>query len=459
MDIRVLDTNVLLHSPTALNSFKSGIIVLPLIVIEELDNQKKRQDEVGRNARKTIKIIDKLQEKADSNGYMPLSKKVKLTIFGEFNEHLAKDSGLDINKPDNLIIIQALTLQEMFRDHDIILVSNDGAARVKARKLGLIVESLDEDRINVPVDDIYTGWTEMLVSPDRIEEFFKEGSLRIEDSKLLNNQFVVLKSDYKLMNSLPSALARFDGTKLVPLEHAESTPWDIYARNMQQKFLLEALMNPDIKLVTVIGKAGTGKTLLATAVGGQLTVENKLYKKMIVYKPIIPVGRDIGFLPGEQEDKLKPWMASIYDALEFIMDNRKEEKPLKVGKGKKSTTYYDYEEKSAIDKVEFLIDQGLIELSALTYIRGRSLPKLFIIVDEAQNLTPHELKTIISRAGDDTKIILTGDPYQIDHPFLDSQNNGLVYTIERFKDQELFAHVTLERPERSTLSALAADLL
>lgn len=430
MKIKVLDTNVLLHSPTALDSFKGCKVVIPILVIEEMDNQKKRQDETGRNARQTIKRLDALQEKYGDN--IILEDGTHIDIVSEC--YVAEGYNLDFNIPDNKIIAVALMYKDL--GEDVTFVSNDGAPRVKAREMGLKVQSLEEDRIDVKVDDIYSGWRELLVSPYEINHFYKEKFLET-DEDLFTNEFVLIKNsaDFK-----QTGLGKFDGNKIVPLTNGKARPWDVTPRNMEQQFLMDALLNPKIQIVTTIGKAGTGKSLLSIAAGGQLTVEENKYRKMIVYKPVIPMGKDIGYLPGTEEEKLRPWMSSVYDALEFIL-------------GEKS------EDNDENDKIRYLIDKGYIELSALTYIRGRSLPRLFIIVDEAQNLTPHEIKTIISRVGEDTKIILTGDPYQIDHPYLDSQNNGLSHTVERFKGQEISAHITLKKPERSTLSALAAELL
>jgi PhoH-like ATPase len=353
-------------------------------------------------------------------------------ISGQLEDNLF--DGLDQKNPDNIIIATALKLKK--EGKDVVFVSNDAAARVKARKLGLSVESLEEDRVNIKLDDVYKGWSELLVSPDRIEEFYRNNSLKTR-KKLLVNEFVLLKNE---MNPKQTALAKYDGERLVPLFNCKARPWDISARNMEQKFLMDALMDPKIQLVTAMGTAGTGKSLLSIAAGGEQVIEKNMYKKMIIYKPVIPMGRDIGFLPGTEEEKLRPWMASVYDSLEFIFGV--------------SNDKNDDEE-----KVRYLIDRGHIELCALTYIRGRSLPNLFIVLDEAQNISPHELKTLISRAGEGTKIVIIGDSTQIDNPYLDSQNNGLVYLIEKFKGQEIFAHVTLEKPERSTLSALATELL
>ena len=292
MRVKVLDTNVLLHSPTALYSFKGFKVAIPMLVIEEMDAQKRRQDEAGRNARQTIKLLDSLQE--SSNETMTLDNGTEIEIIsGQLEDNLF--DGLDQKNPDNIIIATALKLKK--EGKDVVFVSNDAAARVKARKLGLSVESLEEDRVNIKLDDVYKGWSELLVSPDRIEEFYRNNSLKTR-KKLLVNEFVLLKNE---MNPKQTALAKYDGERLVPLFNCKARPWDISARNMEQKFLMDALMDPKIQLVTAMGTAGTGKSLLSIAAGGEQAIEKNMYKKMIIYKPVIPMGRDIGFLPGTEE--------------------------------------------------------------------------------------------------------------------------------------------------------------
>jgi PhoH-like ATPase len=420
----ILDTNVFLHSPNVLNTFKRCDIVIPICVIEELDNQKKRQDDAGRNARKAIKTIDKLQE----SGEMKLKGGTRVRIESRTTDSI-HILNLDGNKVDNQII--AVCRQLMYEGEDVKLISNDGACRVKARAFGIPSEAFDQDRIEVEVDDVYSGVKEALIPGEAIDLFYQNKQIPcIEDEEFYENEFVVLKDE---CNKKHTALSRYCNGNFVSLQYSDYRPWDIAPRNMEQYFFLEALLDPKIQLVTGIGSAGTGKTLLALASGGAQVVDNNIYNKVVYYKSIVPIGKDMGALPGELYEKLAPWMASAYDAFEYML--------------------------SSEDALQDLIDKKQVELSSLTYIRGRSLPQLFIIVDEVQNLTPNEVKTLISRAGDGTKVVLIGDPYQIDHPYLDSQNNGLVYTVERFKGQKEFAHVTLKKAERSRLSGLAAQLL
>jgi PhoH-like ATPase len=404
-------------------------VVIPLCVIEELDNQKKRQDDAGKNARKAIKQIDKWQTEA-VDGVMKLSNGVRIRIENtDLNDLHTID--LEDNKVDNYIIGLAVKLKNA--GEEVTVVSNDGACRVKARHFGVPAESLEQDRVQVEIGDVYSGFREILVPELMIAEFYDKKKLDLiefEDLELFENQFILLKNEG---NEKQTALAKVSNNQLVPLKYANIRPWDITPRNVEQVFFLEALMDPKIQLVTAMGGPGTGKTLLAAAASGYQTVDLAEYKKVAYYKTIVPIGPDMGALPGTEADKLRPWMASAYDAYEYLLGSE--------------------------ENLESLVEKKLIELSSLTYIRGRSLPNIFIIVDECANLTPNEVKTIISRAGEGTKVVLIGDPYQIDHPFLDSQNNGLVYTIERFKGQKEFAHITLTKAERSRLSGLAAELL
>jgi PhoH-like ATPase len=428
----VIDTNVFLHSPSVFTAFKKTKIVIPLVVIEELDNAKKRADDAGANARKTIKAIDKLQTNAERtpDGSM-ISGTNTVRIFNSSQLVRSGDilsANLGRNKEDNLIIGTALELQ--LTGEDVTLISNDGACRVKARQLGIPAETFEKDRVNVKVDDVYSGFREIAAYPNQIAALYHNGWVDPEVNGLYENQFVMLKNQFNEKNT---GLGQFSNDVVCPLRYLKSNPWDIQPRNLEQKFFVEALMNPKIQLVSCIGMAGTGKTLLAAAASLQLTLEDKLFNRAIYYKPVVPIGYDLGALPGTEQEKLRPWMASAYDAYEYLMGNE--------------------------DELNMLIEKHTLELSAMTYIRGRSLPGLFLIIDEAQNLTPNQVKTIISRAGEGTKVVILGDPYQIDHPFLDSQNNGLVYMVERFKGQKEFAHITLKRAERSKLAGLAAELL
>jgi len=437
--IFVLDTNVLLHDPRAIFSFEDNDVVIPIVVIEELDKFKKDVNEIGRNARQVSRILDEYRQKGK------LSQGVKLEGGGclrvELN-HQSPDrlpSELIATKADNRILATALNLK-----HDglpVILVTKDTNLRIKADALGMNAEDYESDTITL--DELYSGESEITVEPGAIDEFYLKGELPAADPKPLPNQFVLIKNS---ANPSQTALARYNQQKnaFVPIANTKHGIWGISSRNKQQQFALDLLLNDDIRLVTLVGKAGTGKTLLALAAGLEKTIENRTFQRLVVSRPVFPLGKDIGFLPGDIEEKLRPWMQPIRDNLDFLMGASA---PAVAGraKGKKD--------------LQSLFDLGMIEVEPLTYIRGRSMPNQYLIVDEAQNLTPHELKTIITRAGEGTKVVLTGDPYQIDNPYIDSSSNGLTFVVERFKEEPIAGHITLVKGERSDLAELAATLL
>ncbi len=433
----VLDTNVLLHDPRAIHAFEDNDVVIPIVVIEELDKFKKGIDEMGRNARQVSRILDEYRQRGN------LSKGVKLDCGGDLRVELNHQSPqhlpseLIATKADNRILATALNLK-----HDnlpVILVTKDTNLRIKADAVGLRAEDYESDTITL--DELYAGETELTVEPGAIEEFYAKGELQPGDPKPYPNQFMLVKNS---ANPSQTALARYNANKkaLVPIIQAKHGVWGITARNKQQQFALDLLLNDDIRLVTLVGRAGTGKTLLALAAGLEKTIESRAFQRLVVSRPVFPMGKDIGFLPGDIEEKLKPWMQPIRDNLDFLMGAQPT-----VGrtKGKKD--------------LQSLFDLGMIEVEPLTYIRGRSMPNQFLIVDEAQNLTPHEIKTIITRAGEGTKVVLTGDPYQIDNPYIDSESNGLTFVVERFKEEQIAGHITLVKGERSDLAELAATLL
>ncbi|MGM0598470.1 MAG: PhoH family protein [Candidatus Rifleibacteriota bacterium] len=430
----VVDTNVILHSHQSLFSFKDNDVVIPLGVIEELDRFKGFNDERGREARQASRELDELRHKGN------LSKGVKLESGGSIQVILDSDIelpyGLDGKKVDNRIIACALHLKNS--GQNAYLISKDINCRIKADALGIPTEDFETNKIDI--DELYSGWRELVMPVNKIERFLREESLEYEENDLFRNEFLLLKA---AENENKTALAKYDGeAKLLrPLFHVNAKPWGVEPLNLQQKFAIELLLCNEIELVTLVGRAGTGKTLLALASGLQKTIDEHLFRKLLVSRPIMPLGKDIGFLPGSKDEKLSHWMQPIFDNLEFVMDRL-------------------YKNSDDVDKkIRFLIESQKVQIEAITYIRGRSIPKQFLIVDEAQNLTPHEVKTIISRAGEGTKVVLTGDPYQIDNPYLDSSSNGLNFVIEKFKDHKLFGHIILHKSERSSLSALASELL
>ncbi len=435
--IFVLDTNVLLHDPRAIFSFQDNDVIIPIVVIEELDKFKKGIDEMGRNARQISRILDEHRQKGK------LSQGVKLEGGGNLRVELNHQSPqhlppeLIASKADNRILATALNLKH--DDLPVILVTKDTNLRIKADALGMRAEDYESD--TVTLDELYSGETELPVEPGAIDEFYAKGELPPHDPKPYPNQFALLKNS---ANESQTALARYSHQKnaFVPIINIKHGVWGVNARNKQQQFALELLLNDDIRLVTLVGKAGTGKTLLALAAGLEKTIENRAFQRLVVSRPVFPLGKDIGFLPGDIEEKLRPWMQPIRDNLDFLMGASAVAGRVK---GKKD--------------LQSLFDLGMIEVEPLTYIRGRSMPNQYLIVDEAQNLTPHEIKTIITRAGEGTKVVLTGDPYQIDNPYIDSSSNGLTFVVERFKEETIAGHITLVKGERSDLAELAATLL
>jgi PhoH-like ATPase len=436
----VLDTNVLLHDPRAVFSFQDNDVVIPIVVIEELDGFKKGIDEMGRNARQVSRILDDFRQQGK------LSQGVKLEQGGSLRVELNHQSPqhlpgeLIASKGDNRILATALNLCRSQKEMPVVLVTKDTNLRIKADALGLTAEDYETDTITI--EELYSGEQEIEVGPGAIEEFYAKGELAPPDGlPLFANQYVLLKSS---ANPAQTALSRFSKQKhsLVPIISTKHGVWGVNARNKQQQFALDLLLNDDIRLVSLVGRAGTGKTLLALAAGLDRTIETRTFARLVVSRPVFPLGRDIGFLPGDIEEKLKPWMQPIRDNLDFLMGTSA---GTPRGKGRKD--------------LQSLFDLGMIEVEPLTYIRGRSMPNQYLIVDEAQNLTPHEIKTIITRAGEGTKIVLTGDPYQIDNPYIDSSSNGLSYVVERFKEESIAGHITLVKGERSDLAELAATLL
>jgi PhoH-like ATPase len=429
MAIYVLDTNVLLHDAKALYAFKDSTIVIPLDVLEELDQFKKNPDEVGRNARQVIRELDRLR----TTGSLTEGVRVNGGMLRVLTEYLPSTvpQGLDAGTVDNRILLCAKYLDEKGQGPAIV-VSKDINARVKGDALGITTEDFEATKINI--EELYKGWNERDVSSEEMEAFYRDGGLAPGWATQPNECFILRNNS----NAQQSAIGIRNGNgRIEPLRNGEAHPWGIKPLNVQQKFALELMLDDRIQLVTLVGGAGTGKTLLALAAGLQKVMEERVYTKVFVSRPIMPLGRDIGYLPGTKDEKLEHWMQPIYDNLKLLTD-----------------AFYDDE-----DKLQYLLDSKVLEMEAVTYIRGRSLPRQFIIIDEAQNLTPHEVKTIISRAGMSTKVILTGDPYQIDNPYLDASSNGLTYVVERFKGQELFGQVLLTRSERSPLAALAASIL
>ncbi len=433
----ILDTNVLLHDPNSLLCFEDNTVVLPIEVIEEIDRFKRESTELGQNARTVSRMLDGFR------GSGHLSEGVSLPNKGQLQIAFAKVNGahnghalFSSDSTDNRILSLALSIQKSQPKNQTVLVSKDINLRVKADALGLMAEDYENDR--VLLKDLYTGMIEVMVGGDKIAAFRTNGELELNGGKqYFPNEYCTLMDE---TNPKRTTLAKVDatGTKLVPIVDCREGVWGIKPRNREQHFAFDALLDDQVKLVTLMGKAGTGKTLLAMAAGLKRTVLDREFRRLVVARPTISMGKELGFLPGSLEEKLAPWMQPIHDALEMLSD-------LNMG----------HEHRRSGD----LMRSGSIVVEALSYIRGRSIANQFMIIDEAQNLTPLEAKTIITRVGNGTKIVFTGDPYQIDNPYVDSSSNGFNYVVSRFRTEKIAAHIELQKGERSELAELAANIL
>ncbi|WP_017753582.1 PhoH family protein [Calidifontibacillus oryziterrae] len=442
--IYVLDTNVLLQDPRSIFSFEDNEVVIPAVVLEEVDSKKRNMDEVGRNARQVSKFIDRLRVLGKIDKGIPLENGGHIRIELNHRSFIKLQEIFDEKTNDNRILAVALNLkldEEKKADgRPVIIVSKDVLMRVKADAIGLQAEDFLSDRVVEYDDHVYSGFQMLYISRELLNDFYRNGELKLASLSqghmtFYPNEFLLMKD---ALGGSQSALGIIDAeTKTVKkcLLDKEQI-WGIKSRNAQQSMGLELLLRKDIPLVTLIGKAGTGKTLLALAAGLYQTEDLGKYKKLLVARPIVPIGKDIGYLPGEKDEKLRPWMQPIYDNLEYLFNTKKP---------------------GELDAI--LAGMGSIQVEALTYIRGRSIPEQFIIIDEAQNLSKHEVKTILTRVGENSKIVLMGDPEQIDHPYLDEYNNGLTYVVEKFKQERVSGHVRFIKGERSSLAQLAADLL
>jgi PhoH-like ATPase len=436
----VIDTNVLLHDPSAMFRFEDNDVILPITIIEELDRFKKQPETTGRNARQASRSLDELRQKGCLSDGIPLEQGGTLRVALCHRETLKElPPELEGDRADNEILAVALELKRQCQC-PVILVSKDINLRIKADALGLKAEDYKTDKVDV--EDLYTGMVEVVVEAESIAQLFQEGSVQLAGEFLPNEVLTLID----VVNPSHTALAVVDGESglivpLAKLPHGGVSR--IQPRNREQKFAFELLLRDNIPLVTLVGKAGTGKTLLAIAAGVQKVADEHIYSRLLISRPVVPMGRDIGYLPGDIQEKLTPWMQPLYDNFDLIFGTQDPSH-------KPSHWRHGHEE---------LIEHGLLEIEPLTYIRGRTLPQQFLIVDEAQNLTPHEVKTILTRAGKGTKIVLTGDLDQIDNPYVDASSNGLTYAVERFKGDPLAAHITLLKGERSLLAERASILL
>ncbi|MBU0616721.1 MAG: PhoH family protein [Planctomycetes bacterium] len=428
----ILDANILIHDPHSIFQFADNTVVIPVGVISEIDRFKKERTDRGFNARSVVRLLDALRNETS------LADGVKLENGGRLMVHCDRERALaEPRKPADVEILRvAQDVRKAQPDTPVIIVTKDINLRIRADAAGLRAEDYTSDRIQL--SDLYSGQREHAVTPQRLAEFRERRRLAAPELELSPNEYVLLRTS----NGTPgSALARTDVDRqhLIALHEAGDTLWGVRPRNKEQYFAIDALLDDRIKLVTLMGKAGTGKTLLALAAAIELTVRRKRYRGVLVARPVFPMGRDLGYLPGDVGQKLEPWMRPIADTIEFLMD---------AGGAIKGQ-----------QECAAMLRAGLLEIQPLTYIRGRSISNRFVVIDEAQNLTPLEVKTVITRLGRAAKVVLTGDPYQIDNPYVDANSNGFTYLVNRFRSQAVASHIELCKGERSPLAELAANLL
>ncbi|MDP1835981.1 MAG: PhoH family protein [Chlamydiales bacterium] len=425
----VLDTNVLLHDPESICKFPNNEVIIPVSVLEELDKMKRLPSEVGKNSRAVIRFLDDLRAKGGGSMHeegIKLDNDSVLRLQIEIKTDF--DPNFQTSVVDNRIILAALWLQD--RGRKVVFVSKDFAARLKAEAVG--IEAQDYQNLKFSYDVIYRGLSDLKITKSEMDHFLKDGLLKT-DKEFRPNEYC------SLISPESTGLAKYNSEKqaLEPLLKPKNI-WGIEARNPEQRCAIDLLLRDDIKLVSLVGAAGTGKTLLALACGLRKVFDDGIYSRILVSRPIVPLGRDIGYLPGTKEEKLFHWMQPIYDNLEYLCESSGHEPN---------------------ETLRWVLDSKKVEMEAVTYIRGRSIPRQYFIIDEAQNLTPHEIKTIISRAGEGTKVVLTGDPTQIDNPYLDKDSNGLTYVVGRFNEHAIYGHMYLDKTERSALAALAAEIM
>jgi PhoH-like ATPase len=433
----VLDTNVLLHDPQCIYKFEDNDLLIPIYVIEEIDNFKRDAGERGRNARQVVRNLDALREKGGSLSHaVPVGDGGSLRVFVPGKKSVLSIA-LNPSSGDNAILQAALDIRDQAPDKPTVFVTMDVSLRIRADALGLATQAYENQTVDP--ESLESAVFDLVVSSAQMETFFREGRVDVDAPDIPTNGSVMLRGPGAQDRT---GLGRFEKAKgsvralITPREGVAG----IRPRNREQSFALDLLLDDSVKIVTLLGMAGTGKTLLALAAGLSKVVEDASYSRLLISRPVMPLGRDIGFLPGDVDEKMAPWMQPLYDNLEYLL----------VTGGSKRRGNRGFEE---------LLDSGQIQVEPLTYIRGRSLPQQFVIVDEAQNLTPHEVKTVVTRAGEGTKIVLTGDPFQIDNPYVDESSNGLSVTADRLKNEPLVGHVLLSKGERSELSNLAASKL
>jgi len=449
----VLDTNVLLSDPDSINSFEDNNLLIPILVLEELDKHKTRNDDVGRNARQVSRALDAMRvDGSFHDGVKTRSGGIIRIVPSPQDPATLLPKELSVSSSvDNMIIGFMLS----YKDENLVLVSKDINIRVKCDAMGLKCQDYLSMRVSSDIDELYRGVKLIHTTEDVVDSFYRNGEVKTQNvtqEQVFPNQIVILKTVDDQGNTIKSAMSRaYEDGSLKSLAKIESV-FGLRPRNKEQHFSLDLLMDENVKLLSMIGKAGCGKTLLAIAAGlEQLNTigAQSNYQKLIVSRPVQPVGKDIGYLPGTLEEKMEPWIAPVKDNLDFLLGiNGK-----KPGRKSKDNLM------SSDPYLELMQQRGLIEIEAISFIRGRSIPNAYIIIDEAQNLSMHELKTIVTRVGEGTKIVLTGDIEQIDNVDVDAYTNGLTYAIEKFKEYPIAAHVTLLKGERSPLATLASKIL
>ncbi len=428
----ILDANILIHDPYSILHFADNTVIIPVGVISELDRFKKEASDRGFSARAVVRLLDGLRNGQSLAAGVKLESGGILKVYCEPERVLEGSSG----PADVEILRVARAIKQAEPDTPVIIVTKDINLRIRADAAGLRAEDYESD--HVPLAEVARPDTELTVTAEQLDEFRRHGRLSLSGLGLRANQYVLLRTGE---NHQGTALARRDATseQLIALRDPPGGLWGIHPRNKEQYYAIDALLDERVSLVSLMGKAGTGKTLLALAAAMYQTFRKRLYRGILVCRPIVPVGRDLGFLPGDLGSKLAPWVKPITDTIEFLLDAGGCVK----GHGDEAS----------------LIRAGLIEIQPLTYIRGRSIAKRFVVIDEAQNLTPLEVKTVITRVGQAAKVVLTGDPWQIDNPYVDRNSSGFIYLINRFAGEPLAAHVELRKGERSPLAELAANLL
>lgn len=457
----ILDTNVLIHFPGCIHTFEDNNIIIPLICLEELDNLKKREGILGYQAREAIREINNVRQYGNLQDGAKLPNGGTLRVELNHMNPVHMPDGIDLNKNDNKILTVALNIKKTSNKIQTILVTKDLCVAIKAESLDLEVQDYQNDKINV--DQIYKGYREISLSSAQINKIYHGGlSLnKATGTDVFPNEFFCIKSND---NSSHETLAKFDGNKIVPLRYSEDKAWGLTPKNREQRMAFELLMDEEIHLVTLSGGAGTGKSILSVATALQKVIENNAYDKIILVKPVVSAGESIGFLPGTELEKLKPFMDSFGDAIENLMSEQNKRKADKSDTGAKAQKKGGKFEKPSFTVESFLEqyrDAGVIEMKTFSFMRGRTLSNAMVIIDEAQEMTPHLAKMMLTRAGQNSKFIMIGDPSdnQIDNTLVDAKSNGLVYVIEKMKPYQITGHITLDEVERSPLAKIAEECL